>query len=451
LNFIIFLPLFVLLLSSINLGGKTSFDKALLSIFDETSIHEVIPKQHWKADISYLFADIKYRDGQLKICELNEGRNAGAALSEVVYAEKTISIPTPYWHLFWLYIDQLKMPVWYIGSNPETSRQQKHGLSLKQETAWETFIDIGGHYFSELKELTKDPLFLTCKNSTTPLIADDIASYKGIIVYRYRNDLYMNRKKEFASFKQQHPEFLYLDQASLKYTSSKQVFSDLFKNNQFLSAFRPKCSTYKKIYTPTLADEIKKELGCNIFVIKPLNSGRSNGIIMVEKQDLDAALKRILNVKQKVKSSINKLSYKPGKTQTFEYWEGDCNTEFIVEEYCPSKQISINNKHYDPTMRIVFVMRYDKGKIYTTILGGYWKIPMVDLHGNGSLTSKHKTIPSNKDSSTGIKIAPDDLLYVKNLLHNALPNIYVKMLQDYPAKNRTSNYEEIICSRYNTA
>ncbi len=84
-------------------------------------------------------------------------------------------------------------------------------------------------------------------------------------------------------------------------------------------------------------------------------------------------------------------------------------------------------------MRVVFVLRHEQGKIYTTILGGYWEIPAKQLSDNkATLTEKHKTVlmtPKEQARCIGLEVSEDDFASVKTLLHEALPKNYELMLQ----------------------
>jgi len=53
-------------------------NSAVYTIFNETHVTKLLPGAGYKPDLSYLVADIKYRDGEVKIYEFREGRNAPA-------------------------------------------------------------------------------------------------------------------------------------------------------------------------------------------------------------------------------------------------------------------------------------------------------------------------------------------------------------------------------------
>ena len=97
--------------------------------------------------------------------------------------------------------------------------------------------------------------------------------------------------------------------------------TDLLFNEPILSNYRPKAKAYPKKYSSSLAEGIINDFKCDNFVIKPISSGGSNGIIFADKYNLDDFLKRILN-------KNNNESDK----QTA-YWRGDKEGRFLIEEF----------------------------------------------------------------------------------------------------------------------
>ena len=134
-----------------------------------------------------------------------------------------------------------------------------------------------------------------------------------------------------------------------------------------------------------------------------------------------------------ISSSFSEYNYRPSESTSFNYWKGDKNAHFIIEEYCSSKPLMVDGKTYDPTMRMFFIQRYDKGKIYTTVLPGFWKTPPKALSEFGSLIEKHKTVltaENGKAGRRGLTIGKKDMRGIRKALNEALPKIYKKMLKE---------------------
>ena len=103
---------------------------------------------------------------------------------------------------------------------------------------------------------------------------------------------------------------------------------------------------------------------------------------------------------------------------------------FLIEEYAPSKPVTLGGKQFDATLRMVFVLDYDQvaNEINLTFLGDYWKLPEKALDEEGTLTERHKSkIVTNRESS--IEVDPQDRLVVMNILGGALPKLYLKMIE----------------------
>ena len=197
-----------------------------------------------------------------------------------------------------------------------------------------------------------------------------------------------------------------------------------------LEDYRPRWKAYNKLYSPALAMQIRRDLGSNFIVIKPINSGRSNGIIMVHRNQLDPTLQKLFGSQTTTTNHTQKdsLNHRPKNPKLSEYWQNDTNDFFLAESMEESKTIVHEGNPYDPTMRVVFILCHSAGKISTTILGGYWKIPPKPLSDStASLTEQHKTVSMHNDY-TAIKVAPEDFDQVKSILYKILPRIYEGML-----------------------
>ncbi len=404
---------------------------AFEALLNETVVTPLPPGIKYNPEISYLFADIKYRPGALKICEFGEARNAAGNKSEVIFGNVPIQINSPYWLLFWNYLAQFKLPVWYVGINPVTHYNENHVMQIHEKVEWSAFTRMGGYFAEELSDLEQDHMFKYYAQSNPTMNPGSLGKCKGIIVYRHRDDRYPARAALVESFKQDNPDFLFLDEASAPYAASKQALAELL-NTKKLRQLKPHWRIYKKQYTETLASQILYDLGTQNVVIKPVNSGRSNGVMMVQKERLDSVLKKIL-IKDPLMTdqpleNINTSNIRPKNPKTFGYWQRDRNDVFMVESLEESKPLFVCNKWYDPTMRIIFVLACDGKKMHTTILGGYWEIPIAGLSDDAKLTEKHCSIAMHEPGYVGLRIEKNDLLDIKKILNRFLPKIYKRML-----------------------
>ncbi|MBX9830996.1 hypothetical protein K2X40_03485 [Candidatus Babeliales bacterium] len=397
------------------------------ALLDDTLVTKVNAKVRngLKADISFLGLDMKYNDGTLKVCEFVEGKNASALTSEAMVDGVPTRLTAPYWIFFWHYMSQFDLPVWYVGKDPQKDVTCDHSTTLSEKLYWDDFLRVGGRYASSITELKKDVVFLECllySQEQREIKEDRFAGYQGLIIYGYRDDRFSEHSAAIASFKKKYPQFLVLDAASTPFAASKKRTRELFEGKG-LEQFRPRWGLHKKQYNAELASTILKNLKSDYVVIKPLNSGRGNGVIITHREELDETLKTIFGTKRYA------FNHRPKESSTYDYWKGDKNKFFIAEEFCESKTISVSDQPYDPTMRMFCIMRYDNGMIYTTILPGFWKVPPKSLEEEGTFTEKHKTVPTSNNKLRGIQILPTDIQDARVLLKKMLPEVYLKMLQ----------------------
>lgn len=398
------------------LGMKQFQSFGIQPIFN-TSIHQVSDptlKDIIPSDISFMIADIKYKENDLKIIEFGDGLFAGLKVLDHMCGEGKV------WTSLWDYLSQYKLPIWYVGSyrtNPNT-------------VAWSHFIKKGGYYASSLATLKLNAQFKKTLKKSVPFNPGDIKTYKGIIVIKRYNPpaSFLNK------FKQEHPDFIILCDATTKAASDKNLTNLLF-NTDSLKTFRPTCAIYPREYTSDLAEKIANDLKCKWFVIKPVNSGRGNGILMVKKQNLDATLKQILKAYHNHLPYDNNHPIKLNNPLTHQYWRYERHSHFLVEEYVESKHITVQDKPYDATMRVIFTLAYDQQKIHLTFLDAYWKKPIKAIGEKGTFREKHlsKHQP-NYYQSIGFEVSKEDLDGTYALMRECLPKIYWNML--------TAHYQE---------
>lgn len=368
----------------------------------------VIQKPNLPADISFLIADIKYRDGVLKILELGEGTRSRFAGYDTLYGEGSI------WRLFWKFLKQFNLPTWYVGPLLLTQASQN-------EIAFDDFKKIGGEALVTTDMISFSPQFRNLFRGIDQT-KTKINDYKGIMLFRHRDA----SSNEVETFQKRYPGMLVLNSASAPHVNNKYLTSLLFSTKK-MKKYRPQCNSYEKKYSHDLANKIINDFECNYLVIKPIAACKGKGVIITTKAELDKTLRLIL--KQDL------ITQKTPDRETYMYWRKDKSPIFIVEEYEPSHPIEHAGKHYDATMRMVFCLHYDNNTIHITYLDGYWKLPEKALNEEGTLTEKHKSKIGNQGVSS-LPINKNDLKNVKSILAEILPSMYFKMLKMRPASSR---------------
>lgn len=390
--------------------------------------HSVSTAERFRADISFMVVDLKYRPGFVKILEFGEGHRSGFNGHSVLYTGEGRILPK-----FWKYIKQFNRPIWYVGARLagvfDDDREVEDPLLSKIRR------------ISRFSLLETDSLFIAAHQEKDDSFDSNnftrIHDFKGIIISRAIKTAHLTAKYEHHSrenckkclaikaFRSNYSDFMLLDDATCLYAANKE-YADLLFQDAALQSYRPRAKSYSKVYTPELASLIRKDIGSDRVVIKPLASSHGKGVILVESEKLDSVLEKILQKKDEPENESK---------QSQGYWTRDRSERFIVQSYEPSKLITVQGKQYDATMRVAFALHHDDGKICLTFFGAYWKLPCLSIHEVGSLTSKAKSSINRNRSYYSAKVTPDDLTDVKNILKNILPKLYVKMLlnkRDYP-------------------
>lgn len=362
------------------------------------------------ADIAYWIADIKYNEQGVKIVELGDGNFAGYKVLDNMHFRGKV------WSQVWQHLLSLGIPVWYVGSY----------ASDPDVVAWKRFRELGGFHSETLETLQRDTDFQEHAQRASVSPARTLKDYQGIIVLkRYNPSL-----TSFENFAARYPNFLILNETSSLHVSNKSMTDSLFDTPAIKEA-RPKAVIYPKRYTRGLAKDILSKLPADWLVIKPINSGRGNGIIMVDREHLSQALHKVLIENKSKYPPNNDYTFKPDTPMSYEYWKYDRNTRFLVEEFAESKPIIVDNKPYDPTMRVIFIMQYEQGQIKLDYIDAYWKKPVKSLLDEGTFKEKHisKHAP-NFEESQGLGVSEEDLAGVKEAMAPVLPRLFWNILVD---------------------
>lgn len=351
-------------------------------------------------DLSFCIADLKYNVDTLKILEFGEGGRSKFKGYDALFG------PGMMWALFWSHLAQFQVPIWLV-SMPEDPE-------LLREINYDLFCKIGGKRAETITELQKK-------------IDADIQEQHGIVTDQHRADysaIVLIKKgrptQTVNAMKGMYQKIVFIGQFTNKYVNNKFRLDSLFTSPE-LKKYRPLCRSCSVEYDSNLAQSLIKDFGCDVFVIKPINSSRGRGIIMVAKDQLDFTFKLILKDRAALKRTT--------LPEEYTYWQTYQSPIFLVEAYEPSKPVFIDDKPYDATMRLVFTLDYKDGKLDVTIFDGYWKLPAFPLtDATCSLTEKHKShiIPGLLSS---VRISEEDKAGAKKLLEDALYKLYWQMVQ----------------------
>ncbi len=368
------------------------------------------------ADITFGVADIKFDEtGRVTICEGGDGCYCSLRECNITFNDHQYWQTAPFWGIFWNYVHQFKLPMWHVGI-----RGPANALALEEHAR------LGGTYFKRFADLEKDSQFIrNCKHIRERRRRDGVltrahatSDYAGIVTYVALEERDRDGK-EFTAFKARHPELLVVNAVARDVLKRKDRMYQLFADAG-LTDFIPQFNVYPSEYSPELVAKILADFQQEKLIIKPVWSSLSCGVNAIDRQGLDGLLRMILRDKQSVPANAGR---------GLAYWRSMHDKSFVVCAYMPSKTLVVNDKSYDPTMRIVFMLHRDGGVAQVNLLGGFWKIPVKSLDQQVPLTEKHVTIAHAGDHYTGILVAPDDMQRLKQTFEPALLHAYDVMLQ----------------------
>jgi hypothetical protein len=327
-------------------------------------------------DVTFLAIDLKFDQGNVKILEFQDAPQAGLRAYDYVFGKGGV------WRAFWEELFTLNVPVWYVGPQPCKSLGNAFSHNDSDHVAFNDFRARGGFFIPSLYQLQNFKTFRSLMEKKR----SDTSSFpaKAIVLYKIEDP----GTSSLRQFAYAHPEAILINRYMRSFSIDKKKTHALLCNAG-LESLRPNTKIYRKFYYPKLAAAIKKDLGGDLFVIKPINSSRSNGVVMVTATELDKALKRIIEAAESNSGYARGGTYRPDNTMTFEYWKGDPNDKFIVESYAPSQELIVNGKRYDPTMRAIWMMVSDGVQTTVKRLTAFWKVPSFGLDDVESLTEKH--------------------------------------------------------------
>jgi hypothetical protein len=314
----------------------------------------------YPVDVSYLVSDFKYsQEHGLKICEVQHGA-LSAFHGDLYLSGENGSISPMVAEFFALF----PMKKWTAGL---IYSPLKSSLAAKE---W----DIQ----DSMKTLLKDPTFLECA-ALSPVDPFSITSYAGIVYGAF--DIVRN----IDSYRKAYPGILFIDAVTLPYWRDKYKMNALFDLNDKLKPYKADWRLYPKKYDALLSERIQEEMPSEFYVIKPRREALANGVIVVANRDLDDLLQMILEPLASLEKHTDKK---------YSYWWKNKDDTFLIEKYymsdplCFSPPMSGTEYHYDATMRLAFILQYDKGNMTYHSLGGFWKLPSKALEEEGTLNEK---------------------------------------------------------------
>lgn len=352
--------------------------------------------KRYPVDVCFLVADLKYNAQQgVKICEVQQASLSLFNGDAVRNAEEE-SIHQELARILLLYNNN----GWIVANG----MADKNIVSTLASSSW--------HSLQDMIALCSDFNFMNCaKQSVTDMY--DLSSYQGFL-YAKGSDLCV-----IDDFAQRFPGVIVIDKSSFPFWIDKYQMTQLFAEDELLAALKPKWGNYSKVYTQELAAQIAHDLQGDTFVIKPRGEFMGKGVIIVQRQDLDEVLYYIITKNGPLAES---------KDPAYTVWQKDSFDSFIVEEFVTSDPIAIahlENKTYQPTMRVAFVLVYNNHHHDVHFLGGYWKTPVVSLDEEGDFMQKNKDICKQPYYCV---VDPHIMQLVQDELSVGLPLLHAKML-----------------------
>jgi len=347
--------------------------------------------------VSFFVIDLKYNESQgVQICEIQPGIISKFKGYDFV-TNKTGAAAENFCNI----LSTLHNELWFVKK------------WVVDSTFINTFNERDWKQAKNLKKLEKDHRFLVTMSQPV---------YDPSSIYDYQGILYTraDKVKHLKTFQKKFPGVLIVDSATRKYGKDKYTMNKLLTNDEHLSKLKPKWNLYPKKDSKKLAKKIQQELGSDTYVIKPRRGTLGHGVIIVSQDDLGKTLTKIIKKKE--------TSSKSSKDPDFSYWSLDENSSFIVEEFVPSDPIFVphlDNKIYDPTMRVGVVLIYSEEQINLYFVACYWKLPDHSLSEDGTLSELHK---SSGKSPYFCEVAEGVREKVEQQLSEAMPRLFHQML-----------------------
>ena len=306
-------------------------------------------------DVSFLIVDLKWHETRgAQVCEIQQGLKSTFRGYRMLYgeneqmAEKVLGVLNRYYEKSWVCDRNFADP----------------GFKEKfaKDSHWSCFKSL---------ERLSDPDEFLLKALPPPTDFSSLKDYRGFV---FLSRLYNMNRETFRSI---YPGMVLIDNAFQSCVGNKYNMSKLLIGNPYTEAHKPMWKYYH-ITEENLAERILKDIPSDLLVIKPLKEYCARGVIILKREDLKETLEYLFEGKNK-KVEVTDPAY--------EYWKNGTSSEFIVEEFIESEPVFVPHlgKTYIPTIRLVFLLFYDKGEIQIDCMGGYYNLPRVSLEEGGSL------------------------------------------------------------------
>lgn len=379
---------------------RISMQSKIFSFISLTFLSLVLPisavEKKIPDDISFCIADLKYDGKNLKVLEFGDCGQSLFNGHDALYGRGSV------WEKFWNYLARFNMPVWYVGY-------------AGKSTGSDALDRIGGQSAQSIVRL-QGAVELDARAKGMR----NLKNYQGIVFVRRDH-----QRPAIEAMRRKFPSIIFVNQVAYPHVVNKHNTNLLFQDDQELKVYRPACKSCKKRYTPLLAQSIIDEMKSDLYVVKPIDGSRGRGVIFVTKDELDVTLRTILYDREVLKKMSNQSPYCYG------FWLLGKAKNFLVEEYVPSKKITVEGKQYDATMRLVFATYRINGKVGVDILGAYWKLPAKAISEQGSFVDKHRSDIHGTASVSSAKVSTQDLKAVSALFCPMMEKVYNKMLTQY--------------------
>ncbi|MBA2728527.1 MAG: hypothetical protein H0U49_10200 [Parachlamydiaceae bacterium] len=353
------------------------------------------------ADVSFVVVDIKYNaERGAQICEIQHGISSsfkGETFSNGGYSLIAQNLVKE--------LDRFHERSW-------ASNGAFFDPSLKQEFLNDRKWNVAQDFIS----ITKNKQFLV--HAAAPVYDPaDLNSYHGFVIMRPGQ--IENRK----SFRKKYPGIICIDNATYSNRKDKYKVTNLLMGDPSTEKHKPKWGLYSLENEEGLIERINKDIGSDLLVIKPLHGSLGNGVIILKKEDLQEALEYLFKRKPQGAPNID---------PAYEFWLS-CNSEsFLVEEFIEVEPVSaphLEGKLYSPTLRLAFLMIYNKKEIEIVCLGGYYSLPNKSLCEEGTLNERYKTtcqLPYYlKGDPEIMKLAEEQIKEVLHILYQKLLGLYI--------------------------
>lgn len=370
----------------------------------------ILPEEHktYPPDITFCIVDLKFNRDYIKVCEFGLGVVSGFYGFERLHQDN----PDYLWREFWRYLFSLHIPAFFIDSSARFYQQPVSSTT--------TFLKGGGRLFSGISEFQR--MIATTQHAVSKKPLKALDQTMGILISRQP----FIPKKMVEELAHDYPSLMVLDYVTRPFMFHKVLTHLLFADDPALEMYRPKCKILPKKYNLTLSQDLIRDLGSELFVIKPLNEWKGKGVIIVDKKELNHTLSTILSHPETINASAGKA---------LGYWKKDKRRFFIIEAYEPSQSLDVGGKAYDPTMRVALGMHYDQGQIGISYLGAYWKLPKKSLQERGTHDEKRKSHIAAGKNNCSANVTDADFAKVQTILNDMLPKVYKKMVYARHDKN----------------